>query len=88
MKEFTCKIIDPIGLHARPTSLVTAIAAKYKSDAKLSYNGREGNLKSIMNIMYFFGIKYGSIITIKTSGEDEQESIDAIKKALEDHQLI
>nr|WP_318032823.1 HPr family phosphocarrier protein [Mycoplasmopsis cynos] len=34
------------------------------------------------------GIKYGSIITIKTSGEDEQESIDAIKKALEDHQLI
>lgn len=51
MKEFTRKIIDPIGLHARPTSLVTAIAAKYKSDAKLSYNGREGNLKSIMNIM-------------------------------------
>ncbi|CCP24233.1 HPr family phosphocarrier protein [Mycoplasmopsis cynos] len=87
MKEFTCKIIDPIGLHARPTSLVTAIAAKYKSDAKLSYNGREGNLKSIMNIMAL-GIKYGSIITIKTSGEDEQESIDAIKKALEDHQLI
>ncbi|WAM08913.1 HPr family phosphocarrier protein [Mycoplasmopsis cynos] len=87
MKEFTYKIIDPIGLHARPTSLVTAIAAKYKSDAKLSYNGREGNLKSIMNIMAL-GIKYGSIITIKTSGEDEQESIDAIKKALEDHQLI
>ncbi|WP_416374056.1 hypothetical protein [Mycoplasmopsis cynos] len=25
---------------------------------------------------------------MKTSGEDEQESIDAIKKALEDHQLI
>ncbi|AKF40926.1 MULTISPECIES: HPr family phosphocarrier protein [Mycoplasmopsis] len=87
MKEFTCKIIDPIGLHARPTSLVTAIAAKYKSEAKLSYNGREGNLKSIMNIMAL-GIKYGAEITIKTSGEDEQEAIDAIRKSLEDHQLI
>ncbi|AMD81038.1 PTS system phosphocarrier protein HPr [Mycoplasmopsis canis PG 14] len=87
MKEFTCKIIDPIGLHARPTSLVTAIAAKYKSEAKLSYNGREGNLKSITNIMAL-GIKYGAEITIKTSGEDEQEAIDAIRKSLEDHQLI
>ncbi|ATO30910.1 phosphocarrier protein HPr [Mycoplasmopsis bovirhinis] len=87
MKELKCKIIDPIGLHARPASLVTAVAARFKSEAKLSYEGREGNLKSIMNIMAL-GIKCGAEITIKTSGEDEQEAIDAIKKALVDHQLI
>lgn len=67
MKEFTCKIIDPIGLHARPATLIVSTASKFKSDAKLSSGGKEGNLKSIMNIMAL-GVKSGAEVTIKISG--------------------
>ncbi|WAM00807.1 HPr family phosphocarrier protein [Mycoplasmopsis felis] len=82
MKEFTAKIVDPIGLHARPTSIIYTTASKFKSDSKLFFNGREGNLKSIMNIMGFLGIKHGAEITIKASGDDEDAAISAIKKLL------
>ncbi|TDV24273.1 phosphocarrier protein [Mycoplasmopsis mustelae] len=87
MKEFTAKIVDPIGLHARPTSILCTAASKFKSDAKLQYNGREGNLKSIMNIMAL-GVKCGAEITVKVSGEDEEAALEAIKKVFVDNELI
>ncbi|QCZ36651.1 HPr family phosphocarrier protein [Mycoplasma nasistruthionis] len=87
MKEFSSKISDPIGLHARPATLIVSIATKFKSDSKLIYNGREANLKSIMNIMAL-GIKHGSEFTVKVSGEDEDKAFQAIKDALEANGLI
>ncbi|SJZ48440.1 HPr family phosphocarrier protein [Mycoplasmopsis verecunda] len=87
MKEFSCKIVDPIGLHARPATLIVSTATKFKSDSKLVYNGREANLKSIMNIMAL-GVKHGAEITIKVSGDDEEKAIEAIKTALESNGLI
>ncbi|WP_027121303.1 HPr family phosphocarrier protein [Mycoplasma leonicaptivi] len=87
MKEFTAKIVDPIGLHARPTTLITGTAGKFQSDSQLVFKGRQGNLKSIMNIMAL-GIKFGDEITIKVSGEDEDQAIEAIRKTFEDNQLI
>ncbi|MFV8401083.1 HPr family phosphocarrier protein [Mycoplasma sp. 005V] len=87
MKEFSSKIIDPIGLHARPATLIVSTATKFKSDSKLIYNGREANLKSIMNIMAL-GVKHGAEITIKVSGEDEADAVKAIKGALEANGLI
>ncbi|MEA4134359.1 HPr family phosphocarrier protein [Mycoplasma sp. 2045] len=87
MKEFTAKIIDPIGLHARPATLIVSTATKFKSDSKLIYNGREANLKSIMNIMAL-GIKHGAEITVKVLGEDEEAAVKAIEAALKNHGLI
>ncbi|WLP85728.1 HPr family phosphocarrier protein [Mycoplasma seminis] len=87
MKEFSCKIVDPIGLHARPATLIVSTATKFKSDSKLIYNGREANLKSIMNIMAL-GVKHGAEITVKVSGEDETEAAKAIQSALEANGLI
>ncbi|QNM93954.1 HPr family phosphocarrier protein [Mycoplasma sp. Pen4] len=87
MKEFSAKIIDPIGLHARPATLIVSTATKFKSDSKLIYRGREANLKSIMNIMAL-GIKHSSEITIKVQGEDEEEAIKAIKDTFHANGLI
>ncbi|EFF41851.1 HPr family phosphocarrier protein [Mycoplasmopsis alligatoris] len=87
MKEFTCTIIDPAGLHARPASIIVGTAGKFKSDSKVISAGREGNLKSIMNIMAL-GVKHGTEITIKISGEDEEAALQAIKDALVSNNLI
>ncbi|MGZ9755725.1 HPr family phosphocarrier protein [Mycoplasma sp. 394] len=87
MKEFTAKIVDPIGLHARPTSILVTVASKYKSDIKLQSGGREANLKSIMNIMSL-GVKCGAEVTVKVMGEDEQEAFDAIHDVFVKNELI
>lgn len=87
MKEFKCVIIDPVGLHARPATLLVGAAAKFKSESKLISGGREGNLKSIMNIMAL-GVKTGTEIIIKVNGEDEDAALEALKNVLTSNQLI
>ncbi len=87
MKEITKKITDPIGLHARPASLVVKEANTFESDMKIFSDGKEGNLKSIMNIMAM-GVKTGEEITIKIEGKDEDKAIAAIEKVLVDNNLV
>ncbi|MGL5520369.1 MAG: HPr family phosphocarrier protein [Metamycoplasmataceae bacterium] len=87
MKTFTARIIDPVGLHARPASITVQAASKFVSDIKIKSNGREGNLKSIMNIMAL-GIKTGHEFTIEASGIDEEEAIKVIEKEMKANKLI
>ncbi|MGL6125401.1 MAG: HPr family phosphocarrier protein [Metamycoplasmataceae bacterium] len=87
MTSFTAKIIDPVGLHARPASITVTVASKFSSDIKISANGKSGNLKSIMNIMAL-GIKGGEEITIEATGSDEKEAIKAIQDEMKKNNLI
>lgn len=87
MKSFKAKIIDPIGLHARPASELTKVASMFTSDVKIITNGREGNAKSIMNIMAL-GIKKDDEITIEVSGSDEDQAVEKIREELIKSKLI
>ncbi|UUD35573.1 HPr family phosphocarrier protein [Mycoplasmopsis caviae] len=89
MKQFTATIIDPIGLHARPASVVSTIASKFKSDVQITLdkNGKVGNLKSIMNVMSL-GVKKGDTITIKINGADEEEAYNSIFDAFKSNEII
>ncbi len=87
MTSFTAKIIDPVGLHARPASLTVTVASKFTSDIKIHANGKSGNLKSIMNIMAL-GVKGGEEITIEATGADEQEAIQTIQEEMKKNNLI
>ncbi|WP_027120781.1 HPr family phosphocarrier protein [Mycoplasmopsis lipofaciens] len=89
MKEFTATIIDPIGLHARPASVVSSVASKFKSEVQIfvEKTGKTGNLKSIMNIMSL-GVKKGDTVTIKVSGEDEEEAYKTIYDAFKSNDII
>ncbi|VEU76097.1 HPr family phosphocarrier protein [Mycoplasmopsis columboralis] len=81
MKEITVKIVDPIGLHARPASNLVSVATKFSSNVKLVANGREANLKSIMNVMAL-GVKSGAEVTFKFDGVDEEQALEAIQEVL------
>lgn len=85
--EIKIKIIDPIGLHARPASIVVQQASKFKSNIKLIANGKEANLKSIMSIMAL-GVKTNTEITIIADGNDEKEALEKIKKTMQENKLI
>lgn len=87
MKSFKARIIDPIGLHARPASELAKTASMFTSDVKIITNGKEGNAKSIMNVMAL-GIKNNDEITIEVSGLDEEQAVAKIRLELLNSKLI
>ncbi|MGL4342978.1 MAG: HPr family phosphocarrier protein [Metamycoplasmataceae bacterium] len=87
MAKFTAKIIDPVGLHARPASITVQVASKFVSDIKIKSGSKEGNLKSIMNIMAL-GIKSGDEFTVEANGTDAEEAIKAIQAEMKKNNLI
>ncbi|CAM9101867.1 HPr family phosphocarrier protein [Mycoplasma marinum] len=87
MAQFTAKITDPVGLHARPASVTVSAASKFDSEIKIETNGKSGNLKSIMNIMAL-GVKQGDEITITAEGSDADAAIAEIKSTMEKNNLI
>lgn len=87
MAKFEAKVIDPVGLHARPASVTVAAASKFESDITISSGGKSGNLKSIMNIMAL-GVRQGDKFTIEATGSDADEAIKTIEKTMKDNNLI
>lgn len=78
MKTFNFTVVDPAGMHARPASILSKEAAKYKSDISLKSNDRKGNLKSILGVMSL-GIKSGQLVEIIIDGEDESIALEALE---------
>lgn len=77
MAETKVKILNKLGLHARPAAEFVKLASKYKSDVYVSKNDRIVNGKSIMGIMTL-AAEMGSELFIRTIGEDEDEAITAL----------
>ena len=74
-------VSDPVGLHARPATILVNQASKFTSNIKLVYNGKEVNLKSIMGVMSL-GVGQGSDVTISAEGADEKEAMEAIVETM------
>lgn len=87
MKSVVVKIIDPIGIHARPASKITNEAAKYKSEISFIVDGRTGNAKSLINLMAL-GVKVNNKVEIQAKGFDEDQAIEAIQKVMKLAKLI
>lgn len=68
-RKETFKVIDDIGLHARPAMEISNRANCYQSDISIIHNGREAKLKSILGPMAL-GIGTGEEITIIAVGND------------------
>lgn len=84
-KEF--HIIAETGIHARPATLLVQAAGKFQSEAKLAYNGKEVNLKSIMAVLTL-GAGKGANVTITVNGEDEEAAMEGINATMTKEGLI
>jgi phosphocarrier protein len=87
MKSITVKIVDPIGIHARPAARITNEASKYRSDITIHLDGRVANAKSLINLMAL-GVKTNNKIEIQAKGLDEVNAIQGIEKVLKETKLI
>lgn len=82
MKQIKATINSESGLHARPASTLVKEAMKFKSEIKLLKNDKEYNLKSLIGILSAEVVS-GEVISLKISGEDQDEAANRIKIVLE-----
>ena len=81
MVSKTVKIINKLGLHARPSAKVVQTASKFKSEITLVKEGLEVNGKSIMGVM-MLAAEAGADITVIASGPDEEEAVKTLGEVI------
>ncbi len=82
MVERDVEIRNKLGLHARAAAKLVHIAARYKSDIKIRKGDEEVDGKSILGILLLAAGR-GSVVTLRASGEDERDALDAVEKLIE-----
>jgi phosphocarrier protein len=70
-------ISNKLGLHARASAKLTKLAGSFPCEVWLSKGERRVNAKSIMGVM-MLAAGIGSSVEVETSGEREQEALDAL----------
>ena len=73
------RIVNKLGLHARPAALLVQEASRFKATIELKTDEMKVNGKSIMGVM-MLAAAYGSTLTVIATGEDAQEAIEALEK--------
>ncbi|MSS64919.1 HPr family phosphocarrier protein [Velocimicrobium porci] len=84
MKQVTYVVKDELGLHARPAGLLVKVTGGFKSDIRLSANGKEADGKRILGIMSL-GVKKGDKVTFACKGVDEERAAVQIESFLNDN---
>lgn len=77
MIERSVQIVNKNGLHARPAAEIVKAAARFKADITIVRDDLEVNGKSIMGVM-MLAAEYGSTISLRASGPDATEALDAL----------
>jgi phosphocarrier protein HPr len=83
MIRTTTTINNKLGLHARASAKLTKLAGSFPCDVWVSRGDRRVNAKSIMGVM-MLAAGIGSEVTVETSGEREQDAMDALLALIAD----
>lgn len=85
MDKITVTVSNPVGLHARPASLLTSLVKGFICDIefyKIENPEKRHKPKSILSVMAL-GAAKGDKLTFEATGADEKEAIQAIKDFIE-----
>lgn len=80
--ERIIQILNEQGVHARPASILSKTASKFKSNISIVKGSKVANGKSIINIMGL-GLKKGEEIKIIVEGADEKEAMEALVREID-----
>ena len=83
MIEKQTTIINKLGLHARASAKLTKLAGSFPCEVWIQRGERRVNAKSIMGVM-MLAAGMGTAVTLQTSGEREQEAMQALLALIED----
>jgi len=77
MPERTVRIVNKLGLHARPAAEIVKTAARFKSEITIIRDDLEVNGKSIMGVM-MLAAEFESTILLRAEGVDADAALDAL----------
>jgi phosphocarrier protein len=75
--EREAKIVNPLGMHARPAAEFVKVASRFKSKVDVQRDTLKVNGKSIMGVM-MLAAEQGSSLLIRVDGADAEEAIAAL----------
>jgi len=81
MPEREVKIINKLGIHARPAAEIVKTAGKFKSDITIVRDELEVNAKSIMGVM-MLAAENGATIALRAIGDDAEAALDALSAVI------
>jgi phosphotransferase system HPr (HPr) family protein len=71
-------LINQVGLHARPASLLVQLASRFTSSVTLMAHGRSADAKRILQVLQL-GAECGATVSVHAEGEDAAETVAAIE---------
>jgi phosphocarrier protein HPr len=81
MPEREAKIVNKLGIHARPAAEIVKTAGKFKSSITIVRDDLEVNAKSIMGVM-MLAAEFGSTIVLRAIGDDAEAALDALATSI------
>ena len=75
--EREVKIVNPLGMHARPAALFVKLSTTFDSDIEVGNDSMMVNGKSIMGVM-MLAAEQGSTIKIRATGSDSAQAVSAL----------
>jgi phosphocarrier protein HPr len=77
MPEREVRILNKLGIHARPAAEIVKTAGKFNSNIIIVRDDLEVNAKSIMGVM-MLAAEFGSTILLRATGDDADAALDAL----------
>lgn len=76
------KIVNKLGLHARPAMSLAEMAAQFESKVALKRGDQAIDAKSVMEIM-LLAATHGTEILIEAEGGDAHDCVEALRQLVE-----
>lgn len=83
MEQFTYKITDPTGIHARPAGQLVKLMKELSSSVTITKGDKTVTGTKLIALMGL-GIKCGDTITVQVEGDNEKVDSARIKSFLEE----
>ncbi|HMI49413.1 MAG TPA: HPr family phosphocarrier protein [Gemmatimonadaceae bacterium] len=81
MPEREVKILNKLGIHARPAAEIVKTAGKFKCNITIVRDDLEVNAKSIMGVM-MLAAEHGATIALRAIGDDAEAALDALSTVI------
>ena len=83
MQTRQVNIGNRLGLHARLAAQVVYVASRFTSSVSLAFKGRTADARNVLAVM-LLAASVGSTISIRASGPDEAEALEALTSLIAD----
>ena len=83
MKEFSYKIKDSVGIHARPAGELVKTASEFKSSITIKMGEKWADAKKIFSVMTL-GAAQNDEVVVTIDGSDEEIAFEKVKSFFEE----